>query len=302
MLLLLTAMSLSACGDQKKITSKILVKVNGDEITARQLDAELWHANGTHEESAVQQLAMRKQAMEALIDRQVLLDEALRNKIDRDPKVMQIIERFKTQAIVQAYLESRAASLTTPSKAEIGAYFQAHPELFAHRKVLDVTQLTIAAQDFSGRLKSVMDSAKSLDQVVAWLKTNNIAYVRTRLTYTSADLPPNIIGKLQSLGRNRLFVMKDGERDLLCALTELRDSPVTPEAAAEQIERFLFNKKMQEAAAAEIAHLRSLAKLDYVDKSAGLIVEEKSPVSTAPPTVAHNENAVRDVAETKRAR
>lgn len=306
MLVLLTAMSLSACGDQKKIASKILVRVNGDEITAHQLEAELLHAGGTQEESVAQQQALRKQALEALIDRQVLLDEALRNKIDRDPKVMQIVDRFKTQAIVQAYLESKAANLAAPSKAEVAAYFQAHPELFAHRKVLDIKQLTIAAENFNGQLKSVMDSAKSLDQVAAWLGAHNIGYVKTQLSYASADLPPEIVGKLQSLGRNHLFVMKDGKRDLLCALTELRDSPVTAEAATAQIERFLFNKKMQQAAAAEITRLRSLAKLDYVDKPAALIVEEDAPASAALPggqaTTARNENGGRDVAEPKRAR
>jgi len=282
MVVLLLAMSLSACDRQKKTPGEVLVRVNGDNITAQQLEVELWHASGGKpEEGAMRQQVLRKQAIEALIDRQMLLHEAVRNKIDRDPKVMQIVARLKTQAIVQAYLESKVVHQATPSKADIDAYFQAHPEQFAHRKVLDVKQLSISAQDFSAQLKAVMDASTSLDQVAAWLKRHQVAYATTQLSYGSADLPQDIVGKLQGLGRNHLFVMHDGERDLLCALTEFRDSPVTQEAAAEQIERLLFHQKMQEAAAAEITRLRASAKVDYLDKSAEPTVEEAPPADAA---------------------
>jgi peptidyl-prolyl cis-trans isomerase C len=265
-LLLLAAMGLFACDKEAgKSTGKVLARVNGQEITASQLDAELLQASSTPEQGVLPPNVMRKQALEALIDRQLLLNEALHNKIDRDPKVLQVIDRFRTQAVVQAYLDSRAADLATPSKAEIAAYFRAHPELFAQRKVIDIEQLAIAPRDFSASLKAMMDEAKSLEQVAGWLDSHGIGYVKTGLSYTTADLPPQIVGKLPHLGQNRLFVMQDGEQDLLCVLKGMRDSPVAIEAASAQIERHLFNRKMQEAAATEIAHLRTLAKLDYVE-------------------------------------
>ncbi|WP_244544851.1 EpsD family peptidyl-prolyl cis-trans isomerase [Collimonas sp. OK607] len=280
-LMLLAAISLSACGDQKKNTNKVLARVDGNEITALQLEAELQHAVGATEENGVQRKALRKQALDALINRQILLKEAVRNKLDRDPKLIQFVERFKTQAIVQAYLESKEENLSKPSKAEVDAYFDGHPELFAHRKVLDIEQLVIAAQDFDGAIKSQMDTATSLNQMATWLRKRGIGYVKTQLTYTSADLPAEIVGEIKKLGKNRLFVMEDGQKDLLCALTELRDSPITRDAATAQIERYLLNKKMQEVAAAEIARLRSLAKLEYVDKSDNLIVEDAPTSSTS---------------------
>jgi EpsD family peptidyl-prolyl cis-trans isomerase len=267
--------AVSACNDQnrEKNTSKVLVQVNGGDITARQLEAELWSAGGT---ASVQQPAVRKQALEALIDRQVLLDEALRNKIDRDPKVIAIVERLKTQAIVQAYLESKASNLARASKAEIDAYFDAHPELFAHRKVLDITQLTVAAKDFGGSLKAVMDRAGSLDQVALWLRQHHVHFEKTQRSYTSAEVPVEMLGSLQHLGQKRLFVMqdKDGGQDQLCALNDVRDSPVTRDAATAQIERYLLNKKMQDVAAAEITRLRASAKLVYVEAQPAVMVEE----------------------------
>jgi peptidyl-prolyl cis-trans isomerase C len=273
--------AVSACNDQsqEKNTSKVLVQVNGDDITARQLEAELWSAGGA---APVQQPAMRKQALEALIDRQVLLDEALRNKIDRDPKVIEIIERLKTQAIVQAYLESKSSNLARASKAEIDAYYNAHPESFGHRKVLDITQLTVAAKDFGGSLKAVMDRAGSLDQVAIWLREHHVNYEKTQRSYTSAEVPVEMLGSLQHLGSKRLFVMqdKDGGQDQLCALNDVRGSPVTRDAATAQIERYLLNKKMQDVAAAEIARLRASAKLVYVEAAPALMVQQDRSTAT----------------------
>jgi peptidyl-prolyl cis-trans isomerase C len=273
--------AISACSDQEKTTSKVLATVNGDDITARQLEAELWSAADST--GTVRQPAVRKQALEALIDRQVLLDEAMRSKIDRDPKVIQIVDRLKTQAIVQAYLESKTSNLANASKAEISAYFNAHPELFAQRKVFDITQLTVAAKDFGRPLKAVMDQARSLDQVARWLQQHRIDYVKTQRSYTSAELPPEMAARLQGLQRNSLFVMQDkvGGQDELCVLNEMRNSPVNEEAASAQIERTLLNKKMQEVAAAEIARLRASAKLVYVEPSPTLMVEEVSGKTVA---------------------
>lgn len=267
--------AISACNNQGKTSSKVLVKVNGDGITARQLEAELWGA--ADKPGAGSPQAVRKQALEALIDRQVLLDQAMHDKIDRDPKVIQIVDRLKTQAIIQAYLESKSSNLANASKAEIDAYYNAHRELFAERKVFDVTQLSVASADFGKPLKAVMDNAVSLDQVAQWLTQHGVDYVRTQRSYTGADLPPAMLSNLKTLNRGRLFVMQDtdGGQDELCVLTDLRDSPVNREAATKQIERYLLNQKMQQVAAAEIARLRASAKLVYADPPPTLIVEEE---------------------------
>ncbi|PUA18725.1 EpsD family peptidyl-prolyl cis-trans isomerase [Glaciimonas sp. PCH181] len=284
LLVSLTAMCLSACHDQGKAASKILARVNGDNITTGQLDAELVRISGMQETGIDTSPTMRKQVLEALIDRQVLLDAALRNKINRDAEVMQTIERFKTQVIVQAYLESKAANSVKPTTDEIDTYYQSHPELFAHRKILDIRQLRIAPQDFSAPLKAVMDSATLLEQVEAWLIVHKIAYADAALSYTSADMPAEIIVQLQQLGGNHLFILKEEDQVLLCALNDLRESPVMKAAAIAQIERYLFNNKMHEVAVAEIARLRSSAKIDYLDKAASG-VEEDSPASVVLPDV-----------------
>jgi EpsD family peptidyl-prolyl cis-trans isomerase len=263
-LLLVTAIGLSACGSKEKKAGQALVRVNGEEITVLQINDELKRSGV----KADQQEAATKQLLEKLIDRQLILAEAMRNKIDRSPGVIQAIERAKAQIISQAYLESIVAKIAKPSKAEIDDYFQKHPEFFTQRKQFDLQQLVFATKDFSNELKLAMDSAKSLDEVAAWLDKHNVRYARGQLSRSTTDFPEQMVAKLQDMKKGQLFIVNEGENSMLNSITDVKDRPITAENAAPQIAQYLSNKKAKEAADAEIKNLRSSAKIEYLNAPA----------------------------------
>jgi peptidyl-prolyl cis-trans isomerase C len=263
-LVLATACGLSACGDKGKKSGQTLVRVNGEEITVLQVNDELRRAGVKTD----QQEAATRQLLESLIDRQLIIDEAMRNKIHRTPEVTQAIERAKAQIIAQAYLKSIEAKIATPSKAEIDNYFLKHPEYFTQRKQYDMLQIVIATKDFSNELRSVIDSAKSLDLVAAWLDRHNVRYSRGQLSRSTADLPEPIVAKIKEMKKSQIFIVNDGENSLLNFITDVKDSPVALKDAVPQIEQYFINIKTREVADAEIAHLRSLAKIEYLNASA----------------------------------
>jgi peptidyl-prolyl cis-trans isomerase C len=263
-LVLVTVVGLVACGNKEKKAGQALVRVNGEEITVLQVNDELKRAGV----KADQQEAASRQLLESLIDRQLIMDEAMRNKIHRTPEVTQAIERAKAQIIAQAYLKRIEAKVAKPSKAEIDNYFLKHPEYFTQRKQYDMQQIVIATKDFSNELRSVIDSAKSLDLVAAWLDRHNVRYSRGRLSRSTADMPEPIVAKIKEMKKSQIFIVNDGENSLLNFITDVKDSPVTLKDAVPQIEQYLINSKTREVADAEIAHLRSLAKIEYLNASA----------------------------------
>ena len=272
-------LGLGACGaDKKTDADQTLVKVNGDEITVLQLNEELGRIQSPA--AAGGQPGASKLALDGLVDRQLLEHEALASKLDRDPKVMHAIERAKAQILAQAYLQSRVAKIGKPSKAEVDDYFQKHPEYFSQRKLFDMHQLVVATKDFTDALRAVIDSAKSLDEVATWLDTNKVRYARGEMTRTTADLPPALVAKLQSLKKGQLFVIKENERTLLVGLNDIKNSPVSADDATLQIEQYLHNQKSQEAAKQELARLRATAKIEYNNKADG---EKTMPVVDTPP-------------------
>ena len=265
-LAMLAALGLSACAKQEGGPTQAgpalaLAKVNDVEI------AMLPAAVGAT--IAGQAPAVDRKLLEQLIDRQLLREEAMRNQLDREPRVIEAIERAKTEILAQAYLESKVAAIGAPSAAEVDAYFQAHPELFTHRKLFFMKQLVVATKDFSPRLKARLNSARSIEQVARWLDRHRVKYERTELSRSSADLAPEMIGRLRTMRKNQLFVIGAGEYSMLAALVDVKPSPVTAAAAAPQIAMYLRNKKRKETGDLELGRLRATAKVDYPDKKQG---------------------------------
>ena len=263
--ILLTVAGLAACGgDQQKKVGQALASVNGEEITALQLNEELQRAGVP----AAQQEAASKQLLEALIDRQVVENVALKEKIDRDPKVMQAVERAKALIISQAYMQKKLSGMAPPSKAEVEDYFNKHPELFSNRKQFDMRQLLIASKDMNDALKQVIDKSKSLDEVAAWMESNKIGFARGQVSRTTTDLAPELVAKLQSMPKGQLFIINEGERAMLMTIVDIKEVPVKLAAAAPQIEQDLVNTRAKDAAKQEMERLRAAAKIEYLNQPA----------------------------------
>jgi EpsD family peptidyl-prolyl cis-trans isomerase len=263
-LLLGAVLGLSACGNKEKKAGQTLVRVNGTDITVLQVNDELKRAGVTPD----QQEIATKQLLESLIDRQLIQAEAMRNEIDRTTDVVQAVERAKSQIITQAYLKSISANTAKPSEAEIEEYYQKHPEYFSQRKQFDVQQLVIATKDFSKELRSVVDSAKSLDAVAAWLDGHEVRYVRGQLSRSTTDLPEHIVAKLKEMQKGQFFIVNEGESSMINIIMNIKINPVSAKTAAPQIAQYLFNKKMKDIADAEVAHLRATAKIEYLNGAA----------------------------------
>lgn len=276
LLALVFVAGLAACGNKEKKAGQALVRVNGEEITVLQVNDELKRAGVR----ADQQEVATKQLLESLIDRQLIVEEAVRNKIDRTPDVVRAIELAKTQIIAQAYLQSITSKTVKPSAAEIDEYFQKHPEYFAQRKQFSMQQLVVPNGDFTSELSAVVDAAKSLEEVVAWMDKNNVRYARGQLARNTTDMPPEMGSKLMDMHNGQLFIIKEGANTLINALVGVKDNPVAAKDAAPQIAQYLINKKNKELLDAEVAHLRSAAKIEYLNASAPGAASGKAAVPT----------------------
>ena len=282
---LLVIVLLASCGGSKdKIASQSLAQVNDSDITVLQLNEEFVRSKVPEEQKEV----ATKQLLEALIDRQLLQSEALRDKVDRDPQVVQAIERAKSQILTQAYLQKRLINLAKPSKAEIEAYFDAHPEVFAQSKIYAMRELILATTDITAELTAVFSKASSLEEVAAWLRAHKIQFAGNQLANSAADLPADLLKKLQGMKKGQLFAAKEGDRSILVELHDIKDSPVSLEAATPQIGQYLLNEKNKIAAEAEVARLRANAKIVYLNQAEKTGAADKAavPATELAPAVA----------------
>lgn len=253
---------LAGCGQREAPArpGQALARVNGTEITVLQLNEELQRANV----GAAQQDGAASQLLEALIDRQLLQHAAAGVRLDREPKVMQAIERARALIIAQAYMQQKIGAIARPSAAEVSDYYRQHPELFARRRQFDMQQIIIGTHDLSPALTQAADQARTLDDIAAWLDARKLAYVRAEASRTSAELAPALAERIGRMAPGRLFVVKEGPRSMFVSLTAVSDKPASPALAAPQIEQLLMIRRGKQAAAAELARLRASARIAYL--------------------------------------
>src|SRR6185369_12405847 len=93
--------AVSACsGGRGGDKSQVVATVNGAEITVSQLRTALL-AKGEAQPTA----QTTQQALDGLVNEQLLVDAALANKLDRDPTVVQALEAARRQFLARAYME-----------------------------------------------------------------------------------------------------------------------------------------------------------------------------------------------------
>jgi peptidyl-prolyl cis-trans isomerase C len=274
----LAALAMSGCGQSigaegKAARSLALASVNG-------VDISLLAAPGARRAPGDRLALVDKVQLEALIDSQLLQEEAIRNKLDRNVLVLQAIERAKTDILAQAQLQSRFALMAAPTRAEIDAYFLAHPELFAGRKLFYIKQLVLDSKDFTPQLRQQVDRAGSIEQVAQWLDARRVHYQVAQLARSSAELAPEMLAQLKTMRRFELFVVKAGPKTMLDALHDVTPNPVTAAAAAPQIEAFLRNTLRKQVGELEIKRLRKLATIDYFNQQQAIA----PPPVAAPPS------------------
>ena len=101
-----------------------LARVNGVEISARQLP--------------------NQQALEKIIDRELLVQKALAAGLDKDPAVAETLDNARRQVLAQAYVERVATGGAKPTRDEVRAFYDQNPALFAERRIYRIRELTVA--------------------------------------------------------------------------------------------------------------------------------------------------------------
>lgn len=271
--------SLVSCHSGESIQpSQALATVNGSDITVHQVNAELRAAPESGDPLRLQQRALAR-----VIDRDLLAHRAIREKIDRDPVVLMAIERSRAQILAQAYLHSRFSTAIKPAPAEIAAYAQDHPALFANRKLYSLRTLALPAAALSAEVAGLIDAAGSLDDVAAMLRRRQIAFADDQAYRSSVDLPPPLLANLAAVSRRPVFIMRDGEQALVATLALVRETPVSGAEASSQAEQLLAAVAARQYAQRELSRLRQDATIIYA-KGSGPAAP--GPPGTRPPAAA----------------
>ncbi|HWA36267.1 MAG TPA: EpsD family peptidyl-prolyl cis-trans isomerase [Burkholderiales bacterium] len=253
---LVLAGGLAGCGGSTDANAgaagRLAARVNGTEITMQQVGP-LRAGNPL-------------QALDKVIDRELLVQKALEAKLDREPRVVQAIEESRRQLLAQAWLEHTAAERARPSGEEVRAFYEENPALFAQRRIYKIREITVAgASDRMEMLRAEIATARDLEDVAGWLKWRNLKVSAvTGTTQAAEHLPLGYLPQLSRMKEGELAVFPSSLGATVIQLVHAQEAPLSEREATPLIEQFLSGRKRLELAAAEVKRLRGTASIEYV--------------------------------------
>jgi EpsD family peptidyl-prolyl cis-trans isomerase len=223
----------------------VIAKVNGTEISSRDTAG--------------------AQALENIIDRELLVQKARAAGLDRDPQVAQSIDHARRQLLAQAYLERASANLSRSTPEEVRAFYAANPALFSQRRIYRLRELAVSAPpELFDVLRAEAARAGDLEEVAAWLRQRNARFSTFNVTQPAEQLPLSQLPELARLKEGEIAVFATPLGASVVQLMHAADAPISEQQAAPVIEQFLAGRKRMELAAAEVRKLRDIARIEYV--------------------------------------
>lgn len=231
---------------------QVIAVANGEEITVGELNEEA-RARGL---SIGNDAAVRASAVQDLVNRKLLVQEARRREIDRTPEHLLAARRINELLLVRELVGS-AASPVQPSDAEVSAFINAHPFAFDRRAMIRVAQIA-APPSF----RAALGAARTLDDVQALLAKARVAAQRSEEVWDTAQLPQNTV--LQLLGSNGgLVMLPDQTRTLAVQVISVTPQPVPPEQRVSTAREWIMQQRSDVAIQGLVDQLRSKAHIQY---------------------------------------
>ena len=262
--IVIVSLLLASCGGQDKAASQTAARVNKEEITVQQLNFVLQQQRSLRPEQAE---AASRQILDRLIDQELAVQKAGENKLDRDPRVIQMLEAARREVLARAWIDKVGDAAAKPTPEEIKKYYDEKPALFKDRRIYSIQEIAIEAKpDQLPELREKLAGAKSINEFLEYLKGAGYRFAGNQAVRAAEQLPLN---SLDAFAR-----MKDGQAALVPAangvqvvvLAGSRSQPVSEEQARPAIENYLLNERKRKLIEDDRKALRGAAKIEYVGK------------------------------------
>ena len=162
-------------------------------------------------------------------------------------------------------------------------YYSEHPELFAERRIYSVEELVVPQKQAPlAAVKERLVKTKDLNNLAAWLKSQNAEVTGTRGVRAAEQLPLPWLGEMHKMKEGEIRVFENGERLNIVRLVAARSAPVDEAAATPRIQQYLFNRSLSETVAKDVKRLRDKSNVDYMGEFANRPAEPKTAPAPEP--------------------
>lgn len=254
------ALTLAAAACNKTGPSgQTVATVNGEAITQSELNFEL----GLSGANAQNSKDLQPKALQALIDRKLVIQAGERDGLYKKPNAVLAVERAKNIVMANLALQSVAAGVPQPvTTRDVETYLAKHPELSRERRTLSVEQIRFPAPN-NPSLIAAMKPAKTLAELTAVLDSRGVSYQRATVELDSASLDRNALGRLMTTVNGEPLVILEGATAIANHVISVRPAEASSAAINELAKQGIARDRIQAGIVQHQAALRNAAKIEY---------------------------------------
>jgi len=230
-------------GAAKAPTGQVAATVGGEEITIRELRAEI----GNQQVSDPKIMKQAEQAtLRNIVGRTVLAKAAADQGIDKTPDFAIAKKRLLDGLLVQTLQNKIAAQAPPITRDEADRFVVSNPDLFAQRKVFSIDYIRMPRPADPAIIKA-LEPLKTLEQVDAQLTEEKIPHQRGAGPLDAVGADPRMIAAIVKLPPGELFVIPTGNMLLVNLIKDTKVVPFTGPQASDYAQKLLTKQRIQEA-------------------------------------------------------
>lgn len=262
-----SAFMVACSGDDKgaPAATQAAVRVNDSEVTVHQINTVLESQPGLTPEQIE---PASKQILEGLIDQELAVQKAEETELDRDPKVVQLLDATRRAVLARQYYEkASSAAISAPTAQDIDSYFNDNPGLFANRRTYMLQEFNIqVAADQVEALTAKLEAVPNAKAFLDVLKEAGVKASVNQVTQPAESLPLQLVDRISKLGDGKALYEPNPNGLKAILVVASRPEPLTMEQAKPRIERFLTESRRIEWLKNHVKSLRDAAKVEYLGK------------------------------------
>lgn len=232
--------------------------VNKEEITAAELNAEL--GNGQTAGTATPD--SRAAALQRIIDRRLLVQQARADGLDKSPEFLNQQRRMTEELLLNMLVTRQANTSQLPTADEINRFEAAHPEVFSKHELWTLQQIIYPLSKDPG-LNAKIAAAKTLDEVAQALTAAGVQFTRNERKVDTSIFPPNMYNQVINIKDSEPFVVPGGDKAVASVVTAREPAPIPADQARTMALNGLKRQNMEQTIRDRLKGLRASAKIEY---------------------------------------
>jgi len=273
-LLLFSLFSPLSCDKAKPLKEKELVRINDRVITLEEFEQEMEQLP-PHLKTLMVEEKGRKDFLENVIERELLLQEGIRKGLDKDDQVLNKVEQFKQGLVIETLIEELCAGKDEVSDAEVKAYYEKNKAKYLLGERVRVRHIMVKsreeAQEIKKRLYQGEDFVTLVKQYSIWPtkeKGGDLGYIERGMVNKSFE---QAAFALENRGDLSDIVKTEFGFHIIRLEDRKKRHQLTISEAQEEIRKLLREKKRKDILTAHLEELRKGAQIHINEK---LLAEE----------------------------